>query len=112
MADGKFLMNPGEARVRANEMTKIASELETLLNDSKVSDVAIIATITSVGMAEAFCSGIISLVDLSCVSKPVFGTPMFSSSFSSSGGINSFKYGMMLSGMWPTTSFSAFETRL
>ena len=30
--DGKFLMNPGEARVRANEMTKIASELETLLN--------------------------------------------------------------------------------
>jgi hypothetical protein len=33
MADGKFLMNPGEARVRANEMTKIASELEMLLND-------------------------------------------------------------------------------
>ena len=34
MADGKFLMNPGEARVRANEMTKIASELEMLLNES------------------------------------------------------------------------------
>ena len=33
MADGKFIMNPGEARVRANEMTKIASELEMLLND-------------------------------------------------------------------------------
>ena len=33
MADGKILMNPAEARVRANEMTKIASELEMLLND-------------------------------------------------------------------------------
>ena len=33
MADGKFLMNPAEARVRANEMIKIASELEDLLNN-------------------------------------------------------------------------------
>lgn len=35
MADGKILMNPGEARVRANEMIKIASDLENLLNDVK-----------------------------------------------------------------------------
>lgn len=35
MADGNIVMNPSEARVRANEMKKIASDLENLLNDVK-----------------------------------------------------------------------------
>lgn len=33
MADGIMVMSPGEARVKANEMKKIAYDLESLLND-------------------------------------------------------------------------------
>lgn len=33
MADGNLRMNPAEARAKAEEMKKIASDLETLLNE-------------------------------------------------------------------------------
>ncbi len=42
-------------------------------------------------------------IELSWVSTPVFGTLIGSSS-----GMRLFRIGMMLSGMWPMTRFSAF----
>lgn len=41
MADGILVMNPEEARAKASEMSKIAYQIETLLNDvsKKISEI-------------------------------------------------------------------------